>query len=86
MTRTNLKVIMQIKGFNLTGLATKLNVSTTSVFDTIAGRMSSKRIESALEEAFDLPIDTIRKAWNTQGRPVMTPEIKAALASFTKSA
>jgi len=78
MTRKNLKIIMQIKNFSLIKIANQLKVSTTVVYEVVNGAKSSKRIEAALEEAFSLPIEKIRKAWNDKGAPEITPEIKKA--------
>ncbi len=84
MTRTNLKILMLRKGFTLTKFASFLGVATTSVYDVIAGRMSSKKIEGALEAALEMPIADIRSAWNTEGKPEMTADIKAIAERVNK--
>ncbi len=77
MTRTNLKILMMRKKFSLIRIANELGVSTTTTYEVIRGVRTSRRIESALEAAFEMPIADIRSAWNTEGKPEMTADIKA---------
>jgi|GEM_PF-2149697 len=82
MTRTNLKILMETKGISITEVANILRVSPISVYEVMRGQTTSKRIESALEASFGMPITAIRKAWNNKGKPVITPEIKQAFESL----
>ncbi len=77
MTRRNLKVILLRKGLTITKIATSLGVTTIAVYDVLRGKLTSKRIESALEAVFEISIENIRKAWATDGDAVITPDIKS---------
>jgi transcriptional regulator with XRE-family HTH domain len=82
MTRTNLKILMETKGISMTEVANALRVSPITIYEVMRGQTTSKRIESALEISFGMPITEIRTAWNNKGKPVMTPEIKKAFESL----
>jgi hypothetical protein len=82
MTRTNLKILMEVKGISVTQIASSLTVSNYAVYRVMGGNATSKRIETALETVFSMPITEIRTAWNDKGIPVITPEIKKAFESL----
>ncbi|TAL31564.1 MAG: hypothetical protein EPN93_17365 [Spirochaetes bacterium] len=84
MTRTNLKILMMRKKFSLIRIANELGVSSTTTYEVIRGVKTSRRIESALEAAFEMPIEEIRTAWNTEGKAEMTPDIKAIAEEVNK--
>ncbi|HPI13628.1 MAG TPA: hypothetical protein PLA65_17910 [Spirochaetota bacterium] len=69
MNRRNVKVLMEKKGVNYTVIARELQVTPQSVYEVMRGTMKSRRIEAALEDIFELPIDQIRTAWNTLPPP-----------------
>lgn len=69
MNRRNVKILMAEKGLDFSAIAHELRTTPQAVYQVTCGRTRSRRIEAALEEIFELPIDQIQAAWNTLPPP-----------------
>ena len=69
MNRKNVKILMIQHDIKIPDLSHELGVTQQAIYYVISGRMTSKRIQEKLEIAFGMPIEEIRKAWNTLPAP-----------------
>jgi hypothetical protein len=86
MNRVDVKVLMMKEGVTVANLARRLEVSSQVIYDVMATRRTSKRIETALEETFKMPIANLRAAWRNENlsdsetRAKLLPKLTPAIA------
>jgi len=66
MNRVDVKVLMIRNGISVATLSRKLEVTPQMIYDVMASRRNSKRIEHALEGVFGISISELRKAWQNE--------------------
>jgi hypothetical protein len=81
MTRKEVKALMILKGITPLKIAQALNTSTQAIYYCMSGNFRSKRIETALEKEFGMPISDIRAAWANTNAP-SEESVRAALKNL----
>ncbi|MBN2157900.1 MAG: helix-turn-helix transcriptional regulator [Spirochaetes bacterium] len=69
MNRKNVKILMLQHDIKIPELARELEVTPSSIYYVLTGRMTSQRIQKKLEEKFGMSIEEIISAWNTIPSP-----------------